>query len=716
MRRSPSQQQWRTLRRYALAGQRDEVRRMLEEWSKTYADDPQVAVEWKRFNEGKNLLITESKQARGERQRCEAVNGIQEMLNLCRHSHTIPSSTTQELLTLRGKLREYIHTLKEVKGEAPPGTGALLRMLEGELARRQHKNTRSRLVLLGVVGAMLALLGATYGVLHHRAGTLAKRLQDARKHENWVDAEKLLHAADTGINRLVNKRVEPVVEDVKRWRVEISKRAKELTRQMKVYKRLNAISSLSLEERAHFLRRIHALPVPFSTKLLKQWDELCRPEKEILERQKREAIARFSTPISEPVLSGDMIIDLPALQQVMRTLTREIQDFEDAREALNLDAATIVPQRKLLSFINDNLHDIEQLLQVVNLLGTARSLAEHRKALSGFHPVTYPRATQVVKICEYLKKNGDLVPAMILGHRYNIPVAVPYPYPAHVMKAVTEGGPTFGPKAPASHAQVALMEDIFTSSTLRRKLYKLISYEGKVRFSEELPKETDEGHLTFEVSVLDPAYHIDESKEDWIFPEMVKRQVVDATPVLKTTGIERQTFFSRANVPRMLGQITCIRHENCPALAKAYVYNILVKILTLNADKDVLGLRFSPSLTADIESFQRLTDQLGFSLTPSCWLYTSDAEQYAEAAFADWFNNHSNRYYDREMNFNLRAILNRKPQYVGFVDINGTPRYKETRAPEPTRTLYYFSGEELKATPASAPLTDPSPLSPVFAL
>ncbi len=716
MSKGPSQKQWRTLKRFALAGRNEEVRHLLEKWRSVYPDDTRVATELKRLNAGEKLLITETRQERTTRCRDEAVTGILALLRRCRGSHIIPSSTTKELLSMRTELRAHLRALKSVEGTAPQGTWELLRVLDGELAKRQHKTTRGRLLRVGIAVMVLAVLGGTFWMLRHRAGTLATRLQEARKHENWAAAEQLLSAVDTGVNHLVNRQVEPIVDDVVRWRQDVLSKSKALAQQMVVYENMDAVSSLSLEERARFLRTIRALPTPFSGKLLAQWDELCRPVREILEKQKREAIIRFSAPFPEPEISGDVESDIPVLRRAARALSRLIEDFQDAREALDLDEEVIARQRQLLHQMQQSLTDLEQLSRTVMLLRTARSLREHRQVLRDFHPISYPQAVRAAKIREILDEKGERVHAMILGMRYRVPVALPFPYPPHVMSAIIEGGPTFSPQAPASAAQVALMEDIFTGRTLRQKLYELTAPGGKVRYSERPPDVTGDGHVQFEVSTLDPSYRLEEQKEDWLYPQMVKMRTVDATPVLKVTGIERPTFFSRANVPKMLGQITCVRQESCPALAKAYVYGTLVKLLSLNRDKDVLGLRFSPSLTTDIESFGKLVEKSRFTLSPSCWLQASPASANAEAAFADWFSEHSNRRYDREMYFNLRAIINTKPQYVGFVDLDGTLRFKETLVPAPNRTLYYFSGSELKASPASAPPTAPTALSPIFSL
>lgn len=714
MGKHPSQSEWRALRRIAISGQKDEVRSMLLQMQKNYPNDPEVEAEIKRLETGTPLHVVESKKQRTERLMSEAQQGIASMLESCGTVRALSCSHTPDLQAMQRQLHAHIRRLKSGHKPAPQGTRVFARMLKKELKKRKEKNTRSRVIHLAIVAVIVLLLVTVVLVLRSRAGGLAHQLRDAQNAADWNKTAELLLATDTGINRLVHKDVVSAATDARKWQQRVQATSKELTRQMLVYENLEAVSSLSVEERGSFLRQIRALPAPFSTRLLAQWDELCRPVRAILEKQKREVIARFEQLLPLPELVGDPAKDGPALQETEKRLTRLQNDFRDAQDAFGLDQSIIAAQRDNYARVCSLLKDIDQLSHAARLLSTARNYAEHRRALEGFSPVSYPVAVRAADILPALGKQEEALYARIRSMKHRVPDAVPTPYPAYVIKAVTENGPTFGPKFPANVTQLGLMEDLFTSRTMRTKLYELISVDGQVNYTEERPEVVEGNKLRFRVSNFDPRYKPGDERKVWLYAQAVKMRLVDVTDLLKVTDIRRSTFFSRANVPDLLGRVTQVHTAACPALAKAYVYDILQRLIEGQENQPVFGLRFSPTLKADMLSFRKLKQTLGVEPRMNAWLEPTADHARAEEAFAKWFEDHSDRHYEREMGRNLRAILSDRPQYLGYVDEFSHPRYKETQSPTPGKKIYYFSSGRLIASPVGEPLRTPAPFSPLF--
>lgn len=714
MSRHPKADEWRALRRCVLSGHVDEARTLLERMHRTYPEDAEVAEELARMNAGKPLRVTENKRQRTARAVLEGQQSIAAMLRSFSSPQAIACSHTPELQMAYRDLRMHIKVLKSAGQPAPQGTRSLSGLLKKELSRRRKKSTRSRVVRLVVLGVFLLALVSLILILRGRADNLASQLSDAVSEKNWERADGLLKATDTGINRLVHGGVASIAEAARHWRQAVLRESGELTRRMQLYEKLEAVSSLSLEERARFLRRIRALPAPFAGKLMAQWDELCRPEREILEQQKRDHIKRFSEPFPAPKLTGETAEDLPRLQEAMRHLTGLMNDFQDAKDIFGLEDRLIAPHRETLRSVQSHINDMEQFSRALALIGTARSYDEHKQALADLKPVVYPPALRAAQIVNTLDKNEASVFAMIRGQKYKLPVVGENPYPDYVMKAILEGGPTFSEKAPATAEQVALMEDVFTSRTLTRRLYELTSHDGRVNFSDEKPELTDEKNVRFNVSILDPEYSVSSPKREWPYPQAVRMRVVDATILLKSTGIERSLFFLRANLPDLLGRITAVHDASCPALAKAYMYDTLLRLLIGHENRQVTGLRFSPMLRRDMQSFLNLGKSLKYPLSVTCWLSRDAASLRAEEAYAAWFKEHADRNYLREMGANLRKILYDKPEYIGYVDERGNVCCKRNQSSARGEFLYYFSGGQLISSPVKDMLHSPDVFSPVF--
>ena len=709
MAKTAPKEQWRALRRYALSGELRTARRLLLTMTQEYPGDAEAAAELQRLEQGQPLLCTETQKER-RRRLCEeariALAKDIEALN----STKAATLHTEELTRLHRTMREHLRTLASNKTPAPTGTNAYKKELERELARRRKKSVKSRLGLgLGLAGVLLAA-GCTVWLLHSRAAKMNSQLENAWLTQDWERAEALLKAADTGINRLMEPRTGELITKVHNWQTNTISRAGELDAQLHIYEKREAISTLSLEERASFLRRIRALPAYHAKGLLARWDELCRPEREKLDQQRDAIVTEVEAAATSPTLTGNPAEDSALLRKTQNKLQSVISTFGNAREAFDLSAELIAPCQTLLQQTELYLADISALNHAEMQLRSSRNYQQHLKALAELAPRQYPPALTAAEAGRALPQE-ELICNTVRAARFNIPRDIP----PEVVNAIVNKGPSFCPAYPASLQQLHLMEDMFTARTLRLRIYEVFRASGEVHYTEEPPLvSTEKNSVSFTISELDPERRVSRNpRMEWGDAHAVWLRQLDATAILKATGIAREKFFLTANLPEQLGRLTAIRDKDCPALAKAYAYHTLLEVMRLHHKKpDILGLRYSPTLQEDIKSFRLLSSRCKLPLSITCWLSRSREVLEAESLYAQWFETHADRDYSTEMSRAFSRILRTRPHYVGHVDAHGQPSLRQPSA-EGTK-LWYLSDGQLVSSPCGKPLKNPSPYSPIF--
>lgn len=706
---SAPKEQWRALRRYVLAGDAQTAHNLLRMMTQEYPEDAEAAAELERMEKGLPLRATETAKERKERLTDEALLALAR--DIARYdAKTLACTHTHGLKELHSSLRAHLRLISDSGMPAPTGTNAYKKDLERELARRRKKSLKMRLAALGGLVLTLTALSGTVWALHRRAESYAQELRNAWHAEDWERSEALIKLTDTGINKLVHPEVQELLYMVRQWRESIYAKTKTLHLQMDIYKKRKAVSTLSLEERAAFLRRIRALPSVFSKELMERWDELCRPEKEKLDQQRDDILREVETADVAPTLTGAAADDASELRKTKSHLRRIIDTYENARETFDLPERHIAPLRELLEQVEVCLSDVEQLLHAEMSQRNALSYEQYCKATRGLAPKIYAPAVKAADAAQNLPTEESICNE-VRAYRFKTPLVIP----PEVIRAIVDKAPSFCPSYPASPQQVALMEDIFTSRLLRQKVYEIIHTSGQVHYADEYPSITSNNSVVFTLSELDPQRSVGKSpRVVWENAQGVWTRLLDATPILKATGIARETFFLTGNLPDILGRITHIHDKNCPALAKAYVYHTLLEVMRLHNKKpDILGLRYSPTLLQDIKSFRDVGSRCKTPLTIGCWLSRSGDTLAAEAQYAEWFDTHANRDYSAEMSKQLANILRKRPHYIGYVDAQGEARYKEP--PRNGAPLWVISGGKLTTVPGGKPLPSPDPYSPIFA-
>lgn len=707
MPRTAPKSQWQTLRRYLRAGNSDTARDLLERMVRRYPHDAEAAAELERMRAGHPLRIAETESERGSRQRQTA---HAELLRLIaqttrKRPAAIPSA---RLRRLHDTARAHLLTLQRL-GEAPPeGSEAAVQAMEHELHRRRKRRMRALLYTLGA-GALI-LLPAAGGLLHmqSRAHRLSEELTAACKSGDWARSEQLLMAADTGIYRLLSSKIEPAIIRAKRWRASVLEQAQSLSRTLDGYESRGKVTDAELAKRAEFLRQLRALPRPLAAPLLARWEALCRPVQAELDAQKAAVASELTELPTMPELTLDAAQDAAMLEGVLRRLQQHVRLCRDAREAFGLETPASEASEQLAAQAKALLSEATQLLRLENRLSSALTFDAYRLSFADFAPSLYPPALAAAKAWANLpaaEETEAAVRAQIYG--------LPHPMPPAERQAILEGGPSFCQTHPATQAQVHLMEDAFTSRTLRTRLYEVTNPDGLTRYTENAPVVTPKGSVVFTVSELDPAHRPGPPERvEWRPAHSIWIRTLDPTPLMRAAGMERETFFAAASVPHLLGRITGVQAGDCPALAKAYLYHTLLELMRLHNSPGILGLRYSPTLQADAESFRQLVERCDLELTPTCWLERSGKAQQAEALYARWFADHAQRDYAAEMQRELAALLRRKPRYAGYADASGRPHY--TLAAPAGSKLWYYTAAGLNSGEVGAPLRDPAPYSPLF--
>ncbi|MCH5284799.1 MAG: hypothetical protein J1E42_04285 [Akkermansiaceae bacterium] len=709
MPRSAPQKQWRILRRYALSGDTEAARRTLLHMRQQFPGDAEVTAELQRLEAGEPLRITESQRERRARLLREAATTLAHDTSLMGAPRRLSTARTHQLRALHRRLQQSLRLIRASQAPLPPGVEAYRQNLEQELARRAKRRRKALLLILGGAAAAAVLAGGALLTLRNRAQELTRQLEQAYQRADWEQAGSLLTAADSGIHRLLYPRLEQVITNAENARRATAARAQALHRRLLTYEQSRqSISTLTLTERAELLRLIRSLPAPQAAPLLARWDALCRPEKEQLEAQKEAVLRELAEPLLPPELTGDTAQDIPLLRESITRLRQRLKLCEDACENFGLSAeALTTPAARQLSEAELTLAEATRHQSMLRQLASARTYAEYQHARTAPPPRLYAPALEAARAMPPLLSPARMQ-AELRAARHGIPAE---PEPA-LLQALLHRGPSFGPTCPAEPEQVHLMEDLFTAQSLRRATYEVTGPGGDTHYSDTYPQLTRENSVVFNVSELDPTHHPARARVEWKPSQAVWIRYQDPTPILRATGIARESFFMQANLPDQLERLTHITAEDCPALAKAYAYHTLLELVRLHRRADMLGLAYSPTLAADAASFRELEKRCGFPLSATCWLQRTSASLAAEQAYAAWFAEHAQRHYCDEIAREFGRIMHRTSRYMGYASPDGQAQLKHDLPAG--ATLRYFSSGRLIASPAQQPLQAPDPYTPIF--
>lgn len=700
-------QMQRKLRRYALAGKWSAVRALLQERLRQEPKDEEARAELERLDSGQSLHLLETAKQREKRLAQEACDKVRRMMEKYPEStlHSIPTRAIRQLLS---ELHQLCRQMKR-GGMAPVrAVDSFLRKLNNEARHRGVWRLRRALWWAGGAGVAGGMVWLAVSGLSYRAASLNDELAANLQQGHWSGVHSLLRTADTGINRLLCPALKDNISAANQWVTLQKLRYRTVEQQLRsIEEGRRSVASLDLRQRAVLEQELHALPRGYND-LLPRWKRLCEREHTQLELQKKAVLEELAAPLPPLLpLQGSPAQDEHLLKQQLLALEGRCQMAEDACAGYGLDRERIKPLIERRDYLRACLADITHLRFIATMLPYARNYGQYRQWLEQFAPQQYPPAMQMLDIRNHLPSEDSLKELMQDPEKELPPGILDA-----AREAVMNGGPSFIPTYPANRIQVALMEDPFTSDSLRRPLLELTLSNGSTYYTEEDPEVNYKG-VRFRLSSLDPAYVAGENNTlTWTEAHGVWKRTIDTTGLLAAAGIDRASFFRDKNLPLLLTNVLQYRNPHCPALAQASLYDCLVQVMEAHDYPVMLGIRYAPTLRADIRSFKALKAQLKVSLRPGCWIGATPDKRRAEAAFAQWFRQHRKHHYAAEMAANFRDLVQIHPHFCGYIGENlrpvlCTPVKKGT-------LLWYISDGAVTASPAGAPLEKPAMFSPVF--
>lgn len=705
--RNPSAPGQRMLRRYALAGQWDMVRRLLGDRLRQNPQDEEARQELQRLDKGESLQATETAGERRKRLAETACDNIRRMVE------TLPDS---KLRTLSVKqLKQNILQLRDCRRLMLDGDLTPLPAIETFLAKlkkeyRRRSTWRMRRAALWMVGAALAggMAWLAADGLRLRAVSLEEELAKSLKKESWAGVRVAVDAADTGIYRLLCPGIADRIADARKWLARQQASHDRIAGQLQLIESdRQSVASLGLSRRAALEKELRSLPKDLND-LATRWQKLCERERSQLASQKAALISELTAPLPPPPdLQNTPGQDAPLLRAQLAQLEPMSQSFEDACAMYGLDPKLAEPLKERLAYLRDCLEDIEALRAFAAMLPYARSYGQYRRWLEQFSPKAYPPALQIALIREHLPSEDHLKDLM-----QDPAQSLPNSILDAAREAIINKGSSFSPLFPANQIQVALMEDPFTADSLRRRLIELTLSDGRVFYTEQQPDISPEG-VTFKLSPLDPSFVAGERNMiTWREAHGVWKRAIDTRGLTRAGGVERASFFRDGNVPQLLTSVLQYRDPHCPALAQACLYHRLLQVMQEHDYPIMMGIGYAPTLRADARSFLILARKLGIGLEPGCWLGNSPAQRKAEVEFARWFRRHRHHDYAKEIARNFSDLVNIRPCFCGYIDEKREPVL--CRALRKGTLIWHIGKNGVTVSRLGTTPDEPAVFSPVF--
>ncbi len=685
------------------------MRALLEERLARDPQDAEARAELERLNQGLPLRATETALTRKRREEQEMQEELAAELELFRSTPSMVNDWERSLLAKRRKRIALIRSAigKRLSSEQNTLSAAYLKAITDRLAR--HKVTRRRRLFLTLGLPLFAASAAAAAALsHHRAEQAEAELRQAMSARDLSRVEYALSVADSSIHQLANRELPELIRQAETWLARTKRRQASLLEELAALETgETSIRSLSLVRRAEIERWLDALPSG-ANELRERWQRLCEREARALAQQREEVMQRFNAPLPPlPHLSNSPVEDDALLKQQEDSLQQLSGEWEAARNLFSFEGEYGERLQTQLAEIRQLRKDIAALRHTATLLPTARSYAQYRKLLEKHQPMQYAPALHLTAIRDRLPHEDGLRDRM-QDHGRELPPGML----EAARHALLKGGPSFTPAFPANARQTHLMEDVFTAKVLQQPLFELSAPTLPSVIVETAPEVSD-GCISFSPSPLTPGYSLDMPRRmTWHNAQGVFIRRIDATSLLRDTGIRRENFFSDTNLPTLLDTLLRFEHAECPELARAYLFKRVLEVMAAHEWPTMLGLAYAPTLRKDARSFAKLIRELGFPLEAGCWLKSSPETARAEEVCAAWFHEHRHRHYAQEIARNFSSLVQVSPRYIGFIDNQAKPQLYR-KLPEGT-LLWYITEKGLTTTPWGDPLEAPLIYSPVF--
>lgn len=708
MRRQRKTPQQAKLQRLARAGKREEARAYLEELLQVNPLDKWAREELYHLLHGE-LFSFEKEEL--EQHHHRAMRSRKRLAQLLEEYHREP-----ELILslpprkLRKKYKELKSLQQQLSHSADAAEWRQMEQYRNALQRRLgQKGLVSRMLRPALL--VLLLLGGLCSAgffLQKKAVHAADVLAATRKEALWGQAENRLHAYDTGLNRLFCSRTHEEAQKLRNRLQSIQEKCTQLDLLLRQAERREHADGVSLGTRAQ-IERLRQMVGEYRPELNARWQKICTIEQENMLRQKEEALAQLQKPFSPIVFQGKPEEDISELQARAGEVSRLLELYADARDAYGIAEKHLIPLRKEEQQVARSLRSAENMLKGMRLFPSAHTYAQYREMLLGIQAEHYPPAAEWLKIRNVLPNADEVQNGMRVYRRDLTPEQL-----EDATACLLGKKGTFPGAFPATRQQLQLLDELFSNPALRRPIFELTNAEGEVCYADESPVVRNK-RVVFLRSGLDPGKSMShQRKVEWQDPHHVWSRKIDTTPLHKIAILDNKPrFLMSASIPAVLTNVLNLESEDCPALAKAYVYSTLARVLELHSWKTISGMHYAPTLKTHIESFRRLQQEwMKVPLHGTCWISPAQDTKEAEEAYSRWFRQHAGADYAKEMAHNFQQVLNITPRYCGYVNEKGQPILYRTM--EEGTLLWYVGQDMLTAIPYGEPTERVLLFSPIF--
>lgn len=697
----------RELRRLALAGRLDEVRYALMEKLERCPNDTEAKAELQRLINGKPLRMTLSAE---QRKQVDALDALDELRHLIiqRPIEQLRHFRNSALLSLNGKINTLLEKCKPYAIEIPTEVESYRQAIQLRLRQFSKKRTKKLIFRSSVAALALAGVGIIIFSFRQYAENKALALQKALADNDVALIKSCREAADTSFNRFFCKSIVDDINQADTKLYTIEKQHKSMRQ------RIDALAnhplktdSLTAEALENLATEINALPIG-RKKLQEELHALIEQTKQEREAKRNTAFAIINQPIPPvPTLSNAPNTDEKNLKNVLKVLQSRLDTDTPLVKAYQFSDTQ-------LKLINHRIEETQQLLSMVQTaaetctkLSKCRNYDEYCAIIRSAPKAEYLINSQLHTVQPYLPDTDDL------GYRMKSPTGA---YSRELLNAAEKtlvyNGPTFTDEFPATYEQTYLMEDLFTSPSLKNKIYAVEFPDKETWYTTIEPYVDDTNFLIIKRDIIDPRFSLNNSHRELQADGSVKINVIDATAFYESLHIDKQDFFITTNLPTLLTKVLNSKKGKHPALAQAYAYHCLMTLAEQNNERLLTGLLTSASMKEDFKSFSKTLKKSGIKLQSGCWLSTEAPIQKAEQLFAEWFSTHRGKDYAEESANAFARKISVTPDFCGYINENGV--FKSIKAVDIHQPRLWYLDNKGSLRYSKGEPENPMPFSPVF--
>lgn len=697
----------RKLRRMALAGRWEDVRTCLTNCLLDNPLDTEAKEELRRLDNGQPMRLTMSAAERRE----AAIKDAQKALEWLMDDHPgeqIRLLNKDELAQILEAFIQHSSVLKKYGVVLSAETALYQRSIKHRL--REFSGRITKRVLLRTVGAVgtLIVFGSIWYTLNINAHARYQELLKAVETPSYDNLVIAMREANGSINRFFCPEITDATHRAERWIANTEKQFNAIDAQLSLLetgkKKLASLTPTEIaqiENDIDTARRGHE-------QLRKRWQDICLRQYNELVAHKAKIQRELEEPLpTMPEMTGDMAADALQLSAYKDILSDRLSATEATVKLYGIVSDIPSAIRAAIDKTQQLQKEIKHLQQVLNRLSACKSYVSYQKALNDFEVSRYTPAKTLETIKGILPGADD----------FNLHAAAPGGgITGELLTTAADiyikAAPSFPPAFPPSYEALQIPEDLFTAPSYQYKVYTLKLSEQETWYSTIQPQLDKTNFITYRRSTIDPAFNPEDTYREFQNDDTYKLGEIDATDLLLSLKIDRNTFFIRKNIPDLLTAVLNYPQGKHPALAQAYIYWVLLKLTDAHPYPLLSGIRFSPTLKAHTASFVEVMKRQRIDLKPGCWLSTAPEVRRAEQAFADWFSRHRGHDYRVEMAANFTKAYSTTARFCGYINEKG--EIKLCRAIQMDAPLWYVTEDGIKQADSQTPPQDAVLLSPLF--